>query len=261
MNSRKVNSERTRKPFSGSRACGIRASSGIPAFASFFRNSFAISTKRNAIRRYSFSPSSCSGFNGDDSARAFGTEISTIPAVVPYLRAPPGHLACWSARLGERIRPRIGIALAGDASHSDDAQRSIPAVLFLTAFAGIDADLHVLQKEIRSADAPALDPLHRYDALIADFRDTAALAALMDLVVSVDTAVAHLAGGLGVPLWILVQHGADFRWLRARTDSPWYPTVRLFRQPRYGDWAGALAQVNAALAEWPRRSQKGDVLR
>jgi hypothetical protein len=179
--------------------------------------------------------------------RAFGTELHSIPADIPYLRAPPAHLALWSARLGERARPRIGITVAGAASHPEDAQRSIPADLFLTAFAGIDAELHVLQKEIRDTDAAALAPLRVHDALIADFRDTAALTALMDLVVTVDTAPAHLAGALGVPVWVLVQYGADFRWLRGRADSPWYPTARLFRQPRYGDWPGALAQVNAAL--------------
>jgi tetratricopeptide (TPR) repeat protein len=179
--------------------------------------------------------------------RAFATELHSIPADIPYLSAPPAHLSLWSARLGERTRPRIGIAVAGAASHPEDAQRSIPADVFLTAFAGIDAELHVLQKQIRDADAPALAPLNVHDALIEDFCDTAALVALMDLVVTVDTAPAHLAGALGVPVWVLLQYGADFRWLSGRTDSPWYPTARLFRQPRYGDWAAVLAQVNAAL--------------
>jgi len=179
--------------------------------------------------------------------RAFGTELHNIPADIPYLRAPPEQLAAWSARLGPRTRRRIGIAVSGDPSHTEDAQRSIPAAAFLSAFAGIDAELHVLQKPIREADAAALAGLHVHEPLLGDFRDTAALAALMDLVVTVDTALAHLAGALGVPAWVLVQYGADFRWLRGRTDSPWYPTVRLFRQPRYGDWPGALTAVNAAL--------------
>ncbi len=179
--------------------------------------------------------------------RAFGTELHSIPASVPYLRVPPAHQALWSARLGKRRRRRIGIAVAGDASHPEDAQRSIPAEAFLAAFAGVDAELHVLQKHIRAGDAPVLAGLHVHDPLIEDFRDTAALVALMDLVVTVDTALAHLAGGLGVPVWVLLQHGADFRWLRKRTDSPWYPTARLFRQPHYGDWRSVLAEVNAAL--------------
>jgi hypothetical protein len=178
---------------------------------------------------------------------AFRTGLADIPADVPYLSAPPEHLALWAGRLGERRRRRIGIAFSGDAAHPEDAQRSIPAAAFLAAFAGIDAELHVVQKQIRDADAPALAGLHVHDAQIEDFRDSAALVALLDLVVTVDTAPAHLAGALGVPVWVLLQHGADFRWLRARADSPWYPTARLFRQPRYGDWDAVLAAVNAAL--------------
>ena len=179
--------------------------------------------------------------------RAFGTGLDSIPAEVPYLRAPPAHLSLWSARLGERRRRRIGLAISGDPSHPEAAQRSSPAALFLTAFAGVDAELHVLQKDIRAADAPALAALHVHDPLIEDFRDTAALVALMDLVVTVDTAPAHLAGALGVPVWVLLQHGADFRWLSGRTDSPWYPTARLFRQRGYGNWTSVLAEVAAAL--------------
>jgi ADP-heptose:LPS heptosyltransferase len=87
---------------------------------------------------------------------------------------------------------------------------------------------------------------------LRDFADTAALAAGMDLVVAVDTAAAHLAGALGVPVWILLQSGADFRWLRGRTDSPWYPTARLFRQPRHGDWDPVLADLRRALAQRDR---------
>ena len=179
--------------------------------------------------------------------RAFSTELASIPARVPYLRAPLAHLQRWSARLGEQRRRRIGIAVSGDAGHPEDGQRSIPAAAFLAAFAGIDAELHVLQKHLRPADAPALAGLSVHDPWIEDFRDTAALTLLMDLVVTVDTAPAHLAGGLGVPVWVLLQHGADFRWLRDRADSPWYPTARLFRQPRPGDWGSVLAAVNAAL--------------
>ena len=181
--------------------------------------------------------------------RAFATELHSIPADLPYLRAPPAHLARWSARLGEKRRRRIGIAMSGDPTHPEDAQRSMPAAVFLTAFAGIDAELHVVQKNIRAADAPALAGLPVHDPHIADFRDSAALVALMDLVVTVDTAPAHLAGALGVPVWVLLQKGADFRWLRERADSPWYPSARLFRQPRYGDWGAVINVVNTDLRE------------
>ena len=179
--------------------------------------------------------------------RAFGTELHSIPANIPYLRASPAHVSLWSARLGERRRRRIGIAVSGDPTHPEDAQRSIPAAAFLTAFEGVDAELHVLQKDIRAADAPVLAGLRVHDPMIDDFQDTAALAVLMDLVVTVDTAPAHLAGALGVPVWVLLQQGADFRWLRGRDDSPWYPTARLFRQSRYGDWDSVFAELNAAL--------------
>lgn len=182
---------------------------------------------------------------------AFGTELHSIPASVPYLHAPPAHLAAWSARLGARRRRRIGIAVSGDPTHPEDAQRSIPAASFLAAFAGVDAELHVVQKNIRPADAAALAGLPVHDPLIADFRDSAALVALMDLVVTIDSAPAHLAGALGVPVWVLLQHGADFRWLRLRDDSPWYPTARLFRQSSYGAWEPVLAAVNAALRGAP----------
>ncbi len=189
--------------------------------------------------------------------RAFATELDSIPATVPYLRAPPAHLALWAARLGERRGPRIGITVSGDPDHPEDAQRSIPAAAFLGAFAGIDAELHVLQKTIRAADAPVLAALHVHDKQIEDFRDTAALVALMDLVVTVDTATAHLAGALGAPVWVLVQYGADFRWLRGRTDSPWYPSARLFRQRDYGDWDSALQAVNEAAGALPRTPPGG----
>ena len=179
--------------------------------------------------------------------RAFGTGVESIPADIPYVRAPEGHVAAWAARLGERRRRRIGIAVAGDPAHPEDAWRSIPARRFLAAFAGVDAELHVLQKDIRPGDAAALAGLCVHDAAIADFRDSAALVALMDLVVTVDTALAHLAGAMGAPVWVLLPFGADFRWMRGRADSPWYPTARLFRQQRYRDWRAPLAAVNAAL--------------
>ena len=160
--------------------------------------------------------------------RAFGTELHCIPADVPYLRAPPAHLAVWAAQAGRAATPahrhrRVGRPRSSRRTRSAPSRRR----RFCGAFAGIDAELHVLQKNIRAADAPALAGLHVHDPLIEDFRDTAALAALMDLVVTVDTAMAHLAGALGVPVWVLVQYGADFRWLRGRTDSPWYPSAQI----------------------------------
>lgn len=177
--------------------------------------------------------------------RAFGTRLATIPAGVPYLAAEPGRIAAWRDRLGPATRRRIGVAFSGSPEHPDDALRSIQAARLLAALA--DADIHVLQRDIRPVDEAALVGAHVHSADLADFRDTAALLAAMDLVVSVDTSIAHLAGAMGRPVWILLQFAGDFRWLRTRTDSPWYPTARLFRQPRAGDWETPLAEVAAAL--------------
>jgi tetratricopeptide (TPR) repeat protein len=179
----------------------------------------------------------------------FGTELATIPATVPYLHVPPARALSWRQRLGPRRRRRIGIAVSGDPAHPEDALRSIPATVFLRVFTGVDAEVHVLQTRLRPADAEALAGCHDHSALLGDFTDTAALAAEMDLIVSVDTALAHLAGALGLPVWVLLQKGADFRWLRQRADSPWYPTARLFRQSRAGEWQDVLTEVNAALRE------------
>lgn len=177
--------------------------------------------------------------------RAFGTRVATIPAGAPYLAADPARITEWRARLGPATKRRIGVAFSGSPEHPDDAQRSIPAARLLAALP--NAELHVLQRDIRPADAASLDDARVHSADLADFRDTAALLACMDLVVSVDTSIAHLAGAMGRPVWILIQFAADFRWLRLRTDSPWYPSARLFRQPRAGDWDTPLAAVAAAL--------------
>ncbi len=177
--------------------------------------------------------------------RAFGTRLATIPRDVPYLSAEPSRVADWRARLGRPTRRRIGVAFSGSPEHPDDALRSIPAQRFLAALP--DADIHVLQRDIRPADEAALAGAHVHSADLTDFRDTAALLACMDLVVSVDTSIAHLAGAMGRPVWILLQFAGDFRWLRERTDSPWYPSARLFRQPRARDWETPLAALSAAL--------------
>lgn len=177
----------------------------------------------------------------------FATTLSTIPASVPYLCASAAARARWRDWLGPRHGPRIGIACSGSPGHPEDATRSIPAPLFLTAFAAIGAELVLVQADTRAEDAPSLAGVRQ--PLLADFAETAALMEELDLVVSVDTAPAHLAGALGRPVWVLLPVGADFRWLRERTDSPWYPSARLFRQTAWGEWGGALAAVNTALRQ------------
>jgi hypothetical protein len=145
---------------------------------------------------------------------------------------------------------RVGLAWSGKPSHKNDHNRSIalPRLASLIALPG--TSLVSLQREYREADLPALAglPIARLDDVIHDFADTAAAIDALDLVIAVDTAVAHLAGSLGKPLWVLLSHIQDWRWLCARQDSPWYPTARLFRQGPDGDWGPVIARVTEALA-------------
>jgi len=181
--------------------------------------------------------------------RAFGTRLESIPAMPGYLRADPARRAAAEARLGPRRGRRIGLAWAGSSTHRNDSQRSVRLASLLPLLA-LPGDWVSLQREIRLEDRAALGQcpeLGQWPELLANFEATAGLIAALDLVITVDTAVAHLAGALGVPCWIMLGARPDFRWLRGRADSPWYPSVRLFRQPRPGDWAGLAAAVAAAL--------------
>jgi hypothetical protein len=180
----------------------------------------------------------------------FGTELASIPADIPYVRADPALVARWRRRLGARGRRRVGIAFSGNPDHMMDALRSIPASDFSPVLRCEGVDFHVLQTEIRDADAavlPRYPHVHIHAEALRDFADTAALISLMDLVISVDTSVAHLAGAIGRPLWILLQYSADFRWMQQRNDTPWYPTARLFRQPAMRQWHQVIDAVAAAL--------------
>jgi hypothetical protein len=186
---------------------------------------------------------------------AFGTELASIPAHVPYLHAPSDRLATWRQRLGPRTRPRIGLVWWGS---QHIPKRSMPIDGMLPVLRRANAEFHVLQKEIRDADRiwmVAHPSLIDHSDELADFADTAALISLMDLVITIDTSVAHLAGALAVPVWIMLQFSADWRWLLQRADSPWYPTARLFRQQRRGDWEGVVADVAHALDDWSDGSQ------
>jgi tetratricopeptide (TPR) repeat protein len=181
----------------------------------------------------------------------FGTELDSIPADVPYLRAPPARLEAWRERLGPRTQPRIGLAWWGS-QHIPKRSLPIEALLPVIMLPGIE--IHAMQKDLppEQRDWVAKHPrlIDRGDEL-RDYADTAALISLLDLVVTIDTSVAHLAGALGKPVWIMLQYSADWRWLLDRDDSPWYPTARLFRQHRRGDWSGVVADVAKELAAWP----------
>jgi hypothetical protein len=179
---------------------------------------------------------------------AFGTTADAIPAEVPYLRAAEERIAMWRQRLGVKPPLRIGICWAGSAAHQKDAARSIALSRLrpLASIAGVE--FISLQRDLAPSDAAVLHSfcnIVHVGSDLRDFADTAAVISLLDLVVSVDTSIAHLAGALGRPVWILLPFSPDFRWLLGREDSPWYPTARLLRQPRSGDWDSVLARVHA----------------
>jgi tetratricopeptide (TPR) repeat protein len=184
--------------------------------------------------------------------RAFGTELGSIPSATPYLRASEERTKHWRDRLGSTTRRRIGIAWSGYQAHKNDHNRSIGLNAFLSIFAGSEVSLISLQREVRDADAAVLrersDVLHFGDELTS-FADTAALISCLDLVMSVDTSVAHLAGALAKPVWVLLPFIPDWRWLLNRDDSPWYATARLFRQDAMRAWDSVFVRVRAALGD------------
>jgi Glycosyltransferase family 9 (heptosyltransferase) len=181
---------------------------------------------------------------------AFGTALGTIPADIPYVRAPAERVAQWQARLGAPRKLRVGIVWAGSAVHKNNHNRSIAFDRFRALLSASDVEFVSLQNELGAVEAAALSGHADVVPLggeLRDFADTAAVVSLLDLVVSADTAMVHLAGALGRPVWALLPFSPDFRWLLGREDSPWYPTARLFRQPRFGDWESVLARAKDAL--------------
>lgn len=189
---------------------------------------------------------------------AFGTTLATIPSTLPYLAPTPADVAMRAARLGPRRRARIGLAWSSairrhnDAARNTDVSRSLPLAM-LAPLAALDVEFHSLQ--IGDGSAEALTPprgMHLIGdtASLADFADTAALMANLDAVVAVDTAAAHLAGALGRPLFVLLNSAPSWRWLIDRTDSPWYPGARLYRQHVRNDWRAPVAELTRDLAVW-----------
>jgi Flp pilus assembly protein TadD len=184
---------------------------------------------------------------------AFGTELPSIPADIPYLRAEPELVASWKRRLGSKRNPRIGIAWSGSATYRGDRRRSMALRDLAPLLREPGFDFHIVQNEIRPSDAEIMQEfphISEHRAGHSDLTDTAALLSLMDIVISVDTSIAHLAGALGRPTWIMLPYAGEWRWLLDREDSPWYPTAMLFRQAAAGDWAGVTRRVAAALRSW-----------
>ena len=188
---------------------------------------------------------------------AFDTRLGTIPAGEPYLAADPEEAARWSARLGDAPGLKVGVAWTGNANTTAHERRSLPGDQLATLVAAPGVRFVSLQKDGAEPDLPILDLMGE----IGDFADTAALIANLDLVICVDTAVAHLAGAMGKPVWLLDRFDPDWRWLLGRRDSPWYPTMTIYRQPERGDWGAVVAEVIEHLSrrerEGPKRSLGG----
>jgi Tfp pilus assembly protein PilF len=191
---------------------------------------------------------------------ACATGLSTIPADIPYLAASAADLELWRELLPQR-RPLIGLVWSGTQSHDNDLNRSLPFAALSPLLDLPNVTFVSLQHDVRDEDAAALRAradVVQPDRTFRDFADTVGAIAALDAVISVDTAVAHLAGAMGKPLFLLLPFAADFRWLRERNDSPWYPTARLCRQPAFGDWASVIAAlrkevVRADFSPGPRR--------
>jgi tetratricopeptide (TPR) repeat protein len=197
--------------------------------------------------------------------RVFATTLGNIPATMPYLHPDAAKLTQWRRALGQETSVKVGVVWAGNPRHRGDRLRSLAAESLLHRLLMPGVRLYSLQKDLRPADASAVaavggDIVDLAPQLI-DFSDTAAAIAALDLVISVDTSVAHLAGALGLPVWVLLPHPLDWRWLRDREDTPWYPSMRLFRQRAPRAWDDVIARVSAELARivrgqrdllWPR---------
>jgi tetratricopeptide (TPR) repeat protein len=182
---------------------------------------------------------------------ALGTDLDSIPRSAPYLRADPGKSARWDARFPrDPSRLRVGLVWSGQQRHKNDHNRSIPVALLRKLALSQRAQFFCLQNEIRESDRAALAGMPEITNVcqeLASFGDTAALIDNMDLVISVDTSVAHLAGAMGKPTWIMLPFAADWRWMLTREDSPWYPSVRLFRQPCVGEWKPVISRLEAEI--------------
>jgi tetratricopeptide (TPR) repeat protein len=199
---------------------------------------------------------------------AFKTELSSIPVAVPYLASTPSKLARWHERLGDRTALRVGLTWAGSArkdqpaAHFLDRQRSIhfDRLLPLLEVPGIQYFSLQLGDEARAQMNNNQNVLD-YTGQLHDFEDTAALMENLDLIISVDTSVVHLAGALGKPVWLLNRYNSCWRWLVEREDSPWYPTLRIFGQPALGDWGSVIDQVKMALQQLVRdaNSERAEV--
>jgi tetratricopeptide (TPR) repeat protein len=183
---------------------------------------------------------------------AFKTASATIPAGIPYLRAGDAHLAKWRKQIEPLPGKRVAFSWAGHARHPNDRNRSINLKLLEPLFAVEGVSFISIQRDLREGDAAGLGQhgiTHFGDGL-ADMADTAAIAALTDLTIAVDTSVVHLAGAMGRNVWVLLPFSPDWRWTLTAERSPWYPQARLYRQPALGDWSSVVAAARDALSHF-----------
>jgi hypothetical protein len=193
--------------------------------------------------------------------RVFGTEIDSVPGPVPYLHAEPERLERWRQRLADDQRLKVGLVWAGSPTHVRDRYRSTTLKALAPLFDVEGTSWYSLQKgpaaaALRDSGMAIVDLQDE----LTDFAETAAAIAALDLVISVDTSVAHLAGALGKPLWLMLPHPAEWRWLEDRDDTPWYPTARLFRQARMDDWGEVVQRMKPILSESAARFTSGEPL-
>lgn len=187
---------------------------------------------------------------------AFNTTLSTIPLCDAAIEVSSEQIAAWASRLNHLSMPRIGLVWSGNPDHQNDHNRSIP-LQFLMQHLAPEFNYISVQQELREQDRPALGTANNLLPLgeqLQNFADTAALIATLDLVISVDTSVAHLAGVMGKPVWILLPYSPDWRWMKKTGNSLWYPSARLFRQSGIADWGDTIKHLNQALREaWAAR--------
>jgi hypothetical protein len=188
---------------------------------------------------------------------AFSTDFDSIPATIPYLTPGPERVESWKSRItSERKKLKVGLVWSGNPKYVHNRDRSIPLRQFAALRETGEIEFFSLQKgeaaeQIFSSGFKLID----HTADLHDFADTAALMANLDLVIAVETGVAHLAGAMGIPVWALLHFVPDWRWLMNRENSPWYPTMRLFRQSVAGDWDGVIRNVAKALTRQAQESR------
>jgi tetratricopeptide (TPR) repeat protein len=176
---------------------------------------------------------------------AFKTTVDTIPVQLPYLYADEDKKQQWQEKLGNKTVTRKGLVWSGSTIHKNDHNRSL-LLQQLASLLELPVEFHSLQKEVRAVDIKTLTDfphIHQHQEDLLDFADTAALVDAMDIIISVDTSVAHLAGAMGKKVCVLLPYAPDYRWMLDRTDSPWYPTATLFRQPAIDDWESVVAEI------------------